>query len=242
MHIVVLWKLCVIPRACRNGRIPVLPPIINPSSDGGIRRLPAPVNDSRDAERVLSRLAGRLDVLEQASFDVQQELAQLRADVRTRWREDDTSRCVLRREVDALKESLRMKEEALEALTKLIAGREAKLKHIEDALATTVIGNWHESLTSGCKEAITLDSEGSLEGVKKQCSLEEKLEQSRRPKDLSPSLEHEMHVNEKAAVRVIWQELERLCKEHITLVTASLGCLARVLFMPCAQHNTRCST
>lgn len=143
-----LTNICLV-ASCRNVRIPALPPIANPSSVEGVLRLqlPALASDSREG------ISSRVDALEQVSFDVQRELVLLRADMRTRWNEDEMNRNVLRGEVEMLKESLRMKEEAIERLTKLVC-REVKSKHEKDILAAAASGSCsgQESLAavSGC--------------------------------------------------------------------------------------------
>ena len=130
-------------------------------------------------------------------------------------------RSALRGEIEMLKESLRMKEEALETLI----CREAKSKHEKSVLAR---GSEQESLAvvTGCKDGSLLCGKSPFEGLKIPSSTEPKLAQPKHSKDVpdnfSPPFEHEMHINDKAAVRVILQEMERLCREHVTLVTISL--------------------
>lgn len=210
----------------RNGRLPTLPPIANSASEGGIRRsLPALANDLK--EGISSRLSERVDILEQASSGVQRELVQLRADVRTSWNENEMNINALRREMEALKESLQMKEEALEALTKLVC-EAAQLKDKKNIFAAAATGRdcvkgRSLSVLTACKDGRLSAGTHSHETTMKQSSTEQRMAQPDRPDEgipiSSPPSKHEMHIGQKAPpIRAIWQELERLHREHVTLV------------------------
>ena len=193
-------------------------------------RLPPiqPAGDSGEGTS-LQQLRERVDRLEQANVGVQRELSRLRAEARTTQREGEASRCAVRKEVDALSESLRLKEEALATLTKLVVGREVKSKREEDRLSTAFNTSTQEHIAAYPRQTQRKNaSKVPLDEAKVKASLEQKLKLSPprvHSKDISENVSSllkedddtsKIHTYENA--HVIWQELERLRREHITLV------------------------